>query len=242
MKRFSIMLVLLLSCAVLLHAEAASSRYADMDLNAIKSIKSPEDLTGRFSYIYGYALISSAMAAYPDLDLGFLVKGMFDALEGGSLFTSEETLQILNDYQMRFIEESIARQRKLASENLEKAVSFLKANLDNPKVKVTSSGLQYEVIREGSGAMPGKDSNVRVNYQCSLLSGEIIDSSYQRKVPSDFNLGSVIKGFSEGIQLMKVGAKYRFWVPPDIGYGAESTDVEPNSLLIFEVELLGINK
>jgi FKBP-type peptidyl-prolyl cis-trans isomerase len=142
---------------------------------------------------------------------------------------------------MKQVEVNAAAQKKAAADNLEQANSFLAANRSNPKVKETASGLQYEVVREGSGAVPEAGSNVRIDYQCILLDGTVIDSSYARKVPNDLYMTKMIKGLSEGIQLMKVGSKYRFWIPPALGYGENSTNVEPNSLLVFEVELLAIN-
>lgn len=107
----------------------------------------------------------------------------------------------------------------------------------------TASGLQYMVLRQGSGSRPTPSNNVRVNYEGKLLSGQVFDSSYQRGQPAEFGLGQVIKGWSEGLSLMPVGSKYRFWIPADLAYGQQGTPggpIGPDATLTFDVELLSI--
>ncbi|MDD2231596.1 MAG: FKBP-type peptidyl-prolyl cis-trans isomerase [Sphaerochaetaceae bacterium] len=236
MKKAFLMMVLFLACAGLFAADGI-----DFDVNEVGNLGVPSELTDQFSYVYGYILLQSVMKAYPGLNLEYWAKGLYDSASGQSVFTDVQMQQILSDYQMKQVEVNAAAQKKAAADNLEQANSFLAANRSNPKVKETASGLQYEVVREGSGAVPEAGSNVRIDYQCILLDGTVIDSSYARKVPNDLYMTKMIKGLSEGIQLMKVGSKYRFWIPPALGYGENSTNVEPNSLLVFEVELLAIN-
>ena len=110
-------------------------------------------------------------------------------------------------------------------------------------VNVTESGLQYEVLQEGSGASPKATDNVKVHYRGTLLDGKEFDSSYSRGEPETFRLNEIIPGWTEGIQLMTPGAKYKFYMPPDLAYGARGAGgnvIGPNSALIFEVELLSI--
>ena len=120
---------------------------------------------------------------------------------------------------------------------------FLAANKLREGVITTESGLQYEVIKEGKGPKPTADSKVKVHYHGTLIDGTVFDSSVDRGEPIEFNLNQVIKGWTEGVQLMPVGSKYKFYIPQDLGYGSRATgQIPPYSTLIFEVELLGIVK
>ncbi|MEX0720351.1 MAG: FKBP-type peptidyl-prolyl cis-trans isomerase [Balneolaceae bacterium] len=130
------------------------------------------------------------------------------------------------------------------SENLEEGESFLAENLENEDVVETESGLQYKVIEEGTGESPSATDVVRVDYEGKLVNGEIFDSSYQRGEPIEFPLSGVIPGWTEGVQLMKEGATYEFYIPGNLAYGEnppQGSPIGPNATLIFKVELLEIN-
>ena len=128
-------------------------------------------------------------------------------------------------------------------DNKSKGEQFLAENALKDGVKVTDSGLQYEVLRMGKGAKPAATSTVKVHYEGTLIDGTVFDSSIQRGEPIEFPLNGVIKGWTEGLQLMPVGSKFRFYIPQELGYGAQSAgSIPPYSTLIFEVELLGITK
>lgn len=123
------------------------------------------------------------------------------------------------------------------------AAEFLARNGKADGVVTTASGLQYKVIRQGNGRKPGPSDVVLVNYEGKLRDGTVFDSSYQRRQPAAFPLQGLIPGWTEGIQLMPVGSKYRFWLPPELGYGAEGAGdgvIPPNAVLEFDVELLEI--
>ncbi len=123
------------------------------------------------------------------------------------------------------------------------ASAFLEKNAKVHGVITTPSGLQYQVLREGQGAKPTAHDVVLVQYEGRLSDGTVFDSSYQRRQPAAFPLQGLIPGWTEGIQLMPVGSKFRFWIPPQLGYGAEGAGdgvIPPNSLLEFDVELLEI--
>ena len=126
--------------------------------------------------------------------------------------------------------------------NLHAGMEYLKTNREREGVTELPSGLQYEVIQEGSGAKPGPTQKVTCHYHGTLIDGTVFDSSVQRGQPATFPLNMVIKGWTEGLQLMAVGSKWRFFIPPQLGYGDRqvSAAIGPNSTLIFDVELLGI--
>lgn len=125
---------------------------------------------------------------------------------------------------------------------MEAGKKFLEENAKKDGIKSTPSGLQYEVLREGTGAKPGPTSTVEVHYEGRLINGSIFDSSYQRKETISFPLNRVIPGWTEGLQLMPTGAKYRLYIPSELGYGARGAggDIPPNAALIFDVELISI--
>jgi FKBP-type peptidyl-prolyl cis-trans isomerase len=122
------------------------------------------------------------------------------------------------------------------------AKDFMRMNATKPGMQSTASGLQYETIRAGNGAMPTASDTVLVHYEGRLTSGKVFDSSYARNQPAAFGVSDVIAGWTEGLQLMKTGAKYRFTIPPELGYGASGAggDIPPNAVLVFDVELLAI--
>lgn len=130
-----------------------------------------------------------------------------------------------------------------AEENLKAGMAFLAENKNREGVTELPSGLQYEVIKEGDGEKPTAYNKVTCHYHGTLINGTIFDSSVQRGKPATFPLNMVIGGWTEGLQLMGVGSKYRFFIPPQLAYGDRhvSAEIGPNSTLIFEVELLGIN-
>lgn len=166
-----------------------------------------------------------------------------DSLEGRDLqMEGAEAQQILNE----FFNELEKKQRETATEagKVAKAEGekFLLENAKREGVVVTSSGLQYEVITEGSGRSPKASDVVRCHYHGTLVDGTVFDSSYQRNQPADFGLNQVIPGWTEGVQLMKEGSKYRFYLPYNLAYGEMGAGgmIPPYAALIFDVELLQV--
>lgn len=130
-----------------------------------------------------------------------------------------------------------------AAANLKAGQDFLEANKQKPGVVALPSGLQYEVLTEGSGPKPSASNKVTCHYHGTLIDGTVFDSSVQRGQPATFPLNMVIKGWTEGLQLMSQGSKWRFFIPANLGYGDRqvSAQIGPNSTLVFDVELLGIS-
>ncbi len=138
-------------------------------------------------------------------------------------------------------EEMMKKQSERAADNLKKGEEYLKKNKEKSGVKVTKSGIQYKVIKEGTGATPLAASMVKVHYKGTLIDGTEFDSSYKRNQPAEFQLNQVIPGWTEGLQLMKVGSKYELTIPSNLAYGERDNQSIPgNSVLIFEVELLEV--
>lgn len=172
-----------------------------------------------------------------DIDLGVLIQGLHTSLsKGTTLLSPQEAQATLQAF-------GSAKQAAASGKNREQGNAFLAKNKTEKGVVTTASGLQYMVLRQGSGERPNPSSKVRVNYEGKLLDGHVFDSSYERGEPVEFGLNQVIKGWSEGVSLMPVGSKYRFWIPSDLAYGPDGMPqggIGPDATLTFDVELLGI--
>jgi FKBP-type peptidyl-prolyl cis-trans isomerase len=183
-----------------------------------------------------------------DVDVAIVAEGVKDALSRAKLRVSEEQLQAAMEKfqaQMSVKQEELEGKRKEAGDKAKKeGEAFLAANAKKEGVKVTDSGLQYQVLKQGDGARPKVSDTVSVHYKGTLINGEEFDSSYKRNEPATFPLEQVIPAWTEGLQLMTVGSKYKLFVPYELGYGAKGNPpkIPGYSVLVFEVELLGIEK
>jgi len=178
------------------------------------------------------------------LDKELIVKGFVDSLEGKALIEKEEiqTLLMSLDQQMKAKQQELAT--KEAEASLAEGQKFLDDNAKKEGVQVTESGIQYVVLTEGEGEKPSATDTVKVHYKGTFLNGETFDSSYDRNEPAVFPLNRVIRGWTEGVQLMSVGSKYKFTIPSDLAYGPVGNPprIPGNSVLEFEIELLEIQK
>jgi peptidylprolyl isomerase len=142
-----------------------------------------------------------------------------------------------------FVVQRTLTNKKIATQNIQKGAEFLDKNKSKEGIKITTSGLQYQILNKGTGSEhPGPNDRVKVHYHGTLIDGTVFDSSVDRGSPIEFGLHQVIPGWTEGLQLMVVGEKTRFFIPGNLAYGSRSMGViGPGSTLIFDVELLGIN-
>lgn len=197
-----------------------------------------KDLKDKVSYSIGLNIGFNFKKQSVELSPDLLAQGIKDALASKPQLTEEQVKET-----MMAFEKSIGEKQKAAGEkNKGEGDKFLAANKSKPGVKTTASGLQYIAEKEGTGAAPGASDTVTVNYRGTLIDGTEFDSSYKRGEPATFPVSGVIKGWTEALQLMKKGAKYKLFIPAGLAYGERGAppDITPNSTLIFEVELLDV--
>jgi len=200
--------------------------------------------TEKVSYIIGTQIARNFKTQDVEVDLDSLMMGLKDALQGDKLVMSQDEMQtVYKAWQGKMRAKMAAKKAKEAAENLAAGTAFLEANKAKEGVKVTSSGLQYKVITEGTGNTPTADDKVKTHYRGTLIDGTEFDSSYKRNRPAEFPVKGVIKGWTEALQLMKEGGKWELYIPADLAYGERGRpNIPANSTLIFEIELLEIVK
>ena len=211
-----------------------------LSAQTINNKSSYEDKVG---YSFGYIMGRSNAEVLKDMNLDAFLAGLKIASQGqNSALTDEEMSQVLTQFKKNAEAKQLKALQDIAKNNAKNGEAFLAENAKKPNVKVTKSGLQYEVIRQGTGKTPKASSQVKVNYEGRLLDNTIFDSSIARQQPAEFNVNQVIAGWTEGLQLMKEGSVYRFYIPAKLAYGeiGSGDTIEPNSTLIFDVELLKV--
>lgn len=212
--------------------------------SAQESAPKLETVQDKVSYQLGIQVGMNLKRQGLELDSAIFAKGVATALAGGKSVLTDEEIQAA------FAEFDGIMKKKVsekAAKNLEAGKKFLEANKEKPGVKVTPSGLQYVVIREGAGTKPTTSSTVSTHYRGTLIDGTLFDSSYKGEAPTaadqpvSFGVTQVIKGWTEALQLMNVGAKYRLFIPSELAYGANGPgEIGPNSVLIFDIELVNV--
>jgi FKBP-type peptidyl-prolyl cis-trans isomerase len=199
----------------------------------------------KLSYMLGQQIGNNIKESPTEIDVDIFVRGIKDSLKGNkSLLSDEETNQIRQEFS-RQIQESRNQKMAVQSEkNLKDGEAFLVENKKKEGIVTTDSGLQYKVLKKGDGPNPLATDKVTVHYRGTLLDGTEFDSSYKRGQPASFQVGGVIRGWTEALQLMNVGSKYQLFIPSDLAYGQRGAGqrIGPNSMLIFDVELLNIEK
>ena len=197
----------------------------------------------KLSYSLGIILGERIQNDFGDLDPNFVLEGLNDSKDPNSWKLDRPAInQAVQDAQTRIRAQQEQQVEAMAEANLKSGEAFLAENAKKDGVTVTASGLQYRVITEGAGDAPKPTDTVKVHYEGRLISGDVFDSSIARGEPVSFPLNGVIPGWSEGVQLMKVGSKFEFTIPSALAYGPSGTGpIPPNSVLVFDVELLEIN-
>ena len=179
------------------------------------------------------------------VNIDAIAMGLRDGLDGTSVMTDEVLQEVVQGYMMRKQQQQMAEDQAKGEVNKVEGEKYLAENAKKPGVETTASGLQYEVITMGTGPKPTATDEVKVHYTGRLIDGTEFDSSVSRGEPAVFPVGQVIPGWVEGIQLMPVGSKFKFHIPSDLAYGAGGAPggaIPPNSVLVFDVELLEIMK
>lgn len=193
----------------------------------------------KVSYALGLSLGNNLVSSgITSLNISKLSQGIKDVLEQNQPEISfQEAQDVINEYFQNL-------QSKMSKKTIEEGKVFLENNSKRPEVVTLSSGLQYEVIKEGNGPVPTANNTVKVHYHGTLIDGTVFDSSVRRGEPAAFGVTQVISGWVEALQLMPVGSKWKLFIPSDLAYGAQGAGqhIGPHTTLVFEVELLGIEK
>lgn len=206
------------------------------------STTDPETEKEKISYSIGIDMAQSIEPFSDEIDLAMLLKGIEDKIQGKELLVSkEEALPLLQAFSEKLNTREAEKRLEAAQKNLKEGQDFLEKNKTKEGVITTKSGLQYIVLKEGEGKSPGKSDKIMVHYKGTLIDGTEFDSSYKHGKPATFSIDQMIKGWTEGLQLMKEGGKYRLFIPADLAFGTRSADpIGPNSALIFDIELLEV--
>lgn len=195
------------------------------------------------SYTIGFLTGKANMQRVPDMNIDTYMMGFRDAFGGKQLLSEDQMKTLLTEYQRKMAEAEAAKAKAEAEENAKKSAAYLADNAKKAGVLTTASGLQYQVVTTGKGPKPKPTDKVKVNYEGRLIDGTLFDSSIQRGEPASFALDQVIPGWTEALQLMPVGSKFKLTIPASLGYGEQGAGpIPPNSVLLFDVELLDILK
>lgn len=226
--------IVLILCVVLLAGPALAAEKLELKSQKEKA-----------SYAIGLDVGNSLKKNGIEVETEIMIRGIRDALSGGKqLLTEQEIRETIMQLQKDMQAKQAERMKAAGEKNLKEGEEFLAANRKKEGVKTLPSGLQYRVLKEGSGKSPSATDQVTVHYRGRLIDGTEFDSSYKRSQPATFNVNGVIAGWTEALQLMKEGSKWELFIPANLAYGERGAGsmIGPNSVLIFEVELLSVNK
>lgn len=196
------------------------------------------------SYAVGANIGTGMKKQGVNLDPAIVARGLRDSMAGGKMLMTEDEIKAsLTQLRSDLMKDQQAKAHAAGEASRKEADAFLAANKAKEGVKTLPDGLQYKVVKEGSGPKPAASDTVTVNYRGTLTNGTEFDSSYKRGQPATFSVGGVIHGWTEALQLMPVGSKWELYIPPDLAYGDSpppGSGIAPGSALVFEVELLSI--
>ncbi|NNC49408.1 MAG: FKBP-type peptidyl-prolyl cis-trans isomerase [Flaviramulus sp.] len=198
------------------------------------------------SYAVGMDVAKNVKASFSEFDNDLFIQGFANASDSTDILMDEaKAQQLVRAYFQKKQQEDMAKKQEEAQKNKEEGTKFLEENKSKEGVQTTDSGLQYIVLKEGTGAKAAATDKVKLHYHGTLIDGTVFDSSVDKGEPITMGANQFIKGFTEGLLLMPTGSKYKLFIPSDIGYGANPRPggaIKPNATLIFDVELLEIVK
>jgi FKBP-type peptidyl-prolyl cis-trans isomerase len=212
---------------------------------AVSQSAPPASFEEKISYSMGFEVGNYFKGAGGDIQRDFLIKGIEDAYEGAApALTREEMVAIQKEFAQKMQAEQMAKMEQMKSQNKAVGVKFLEENTKKDGVVVTESGLQYQVLKQGEGDNAKPSDTVKVEYVGTLIDGTEFDSTVQHGEPAQFQVDKVIKGWGEALQLMNVGSKLHLVIPSELAYGEQGAapKIQPNSVLVFDVELISIEK
>lgn len=201
--------------------------------------------TNKASYSIGLQFGSQISKIQDMVNQDAIILGFKDGLTGTTpQLTTEEMQTVMQEFQKSMVEKQQAKQKEMATNGKAEGEKFLAANKTKDGVITTASGLQYKILTAGTGATPAATDTVVTHYTGTTIDGKVFDSSHKRNAPATFPVNGVIKGWTEALQLMKVGAKWQLFIPSELAYGERGAgaSIGPNQVLIFEIELLEIKK
>jgi FKBP-type peptidyl-prolyl cis-trans isomerase FkpA/FKBP-type peptidyl-prolyl cis-trans isomerase FklB len=238
----SAVLLTVISCSAACAKETPAEQGAAKPGAAAATSTTPAAERKRNSTMIGMDIAKSLDPIKDEIDVDALAAALRASFAGKPTgMTPEEAEKIRTEFGAKMQSKLAQKAAEAGMKNLAEGQAFLAANKAKPGVRTTASGLQYQVIRMGNGPVPKPTDKVRVNYVGTLLDGTEFDSSYKNGQPVEFALNQVIPGWTEGVGLMPVNSKYRFWIPSNLGYGPNGQGpIGANSTLVFEIELLGI--
>lgn len=216
---------------------------AGSSLAAVASDAAPKEKDEKISYALGADIGEKLKETDDSLKADFIARGLRDAFAGKLALDENAIRESLQTFQTELMGKMEAKEKEAMDANDKSSKAFLEENKKKEGVKTTESGLQYKVIKEGTGAKPSAEDQVVVHYAGKLVNGTEFDSSHKRGEPVTFPVNAVIPGWTEALQLMPVGSKWELYIPADLAYGENAPPViGPNQALIFDVELLDIKK
>jgi len=236
MKRIVVVLIGLVLTLPFLSLATDQKRDSNVELKSFAD---------KISYVLGQEIGESFKESPTEIKLELFIQGIKDSLENRkALIDPAESNEIKKEFSRQVQESRAEKIAEISEKNRKVENAFLADNKQKQGVVTTESGLQYEVLKKGDGPNPKQDDTVKVHYRGTLLDGTEFDSSFKRGQPATFRVGSVIAGWTEALQLMSVGSKYRLYIPAKLGYGTRGAGrvIGPNEMLIFDVELLSIEQ
>ena len=243
MKRFIGIAVIVLFATVACEDVPLAGDPAEKEITK-ESLKTPDDIA---SYGMGLGMGKNFLKKVEfDLDFELFIKGIKDGYDddANQLMSDEEVKKEMTAFQETLRAKQQEKITKQSAENKAKGDKFLAENKKKKGVVSLPSGLQYKIVKKGTGPSPKATDTVKVHYRGTTIDGKEFDSSFKRNTPATFPVNRVVKGWTEALQLMKVGAKWQLTIPSELGYGERGAgkDIGPNAVLLFEIELLGIEE